>query len=143
MQDLRPLKTLTLFLLLILSSHTVSLSSCITNCIARYPENSACTGSESGQALADCTCATFNGYNDQLLVCARGCPSTDVAAFATNIPTECRSTLLPGVSATATATSEMASATATVATGEAQMNQNPVGLSVVVVVTAIINVYAL
>jgi hypothetical protein len=37
----------------------------------------------------------------------------------------------------------LASVTAAVATGEAQMNKNPVGLSVVVVVTAIINVYAL
>lgn len=143
MHNLGGLKTLTLFLLILLSSHTVSLSSCITNCIARYPENSACTGSETGQGLADCTCATFNGYNDKLLVCARGCPSSDVADFATNIPTQCRSTLLPGITATTTVTPDTASATVAVATGDAQMNKNPVRLSVVVVVTVIINVYTL
>lgn len=72
-------------------------------------------------------------------MCVRGCPSSDVANFATNIPTECRSNLLPGV----TATSKPASASLAVATGAAKMNQNPVGLSVVVVVTAIVKVYAL
>ncbi|CRG83019.1 hypothetical protein PISL3812_00367 [Talaromyces islandicus] len=144
MQDLTRLKYLTLFLLILLSSGAVSLSSCVTNCIARYPENSACTGHETGQALADCTCATFNGHNDPLLVCIRACPSSDVADFATNIPTECRSTLVPGVTATATATSSTASAAAAaVATGDADINENPIGLSVIVVVTAVINVYAL
>jgi cobalamin biosynthesis Mg chelatase CobN len=116
--------TSTVVTALLLASSTLaqSQSQCVTNCETSNLEVSACEGNETGQALADCTCASFMGPTDPMLVCIKSCPGADVAAFAAGIPDECRGKLFPnvtvasgsgGASASPTRTESSSSATTT------------------------------
>ncbi|RHZ60712.1 uncharacterized protein CDV56_108106 [Aspergillus thermomutatus] len=96
---MRPTTSLWTAVLLASSALAQSQSQCVTNCETSHLESSACQGDETGQALADCTCASFQGPKDPMIVCIKACPAADVAAFAAGIPTECRGKLFPEISA--------------------------------------------
>ncbi|GFF48063.1 hypothetical protein IFM46972_08455 [Aspergillus udagawae] len=100
-------------LLLASSALAQSQSQCVTSCETSHLEVSACEGNETGQALADCTCASFMGPTDPMLVCIKSCPTADVAAFAAGIPAECRGKLFPNVTVTSGSGSSSASPTQT------------------------------
>ncbi|KAF4153011.1 hypothetical protein CNMCM8927_006254 [Aspergillus lentulus] len=106
-------------LLVASSALAQSQSQCVTNCETSNLEVSACEGNETGQALADCTCASFQGPSDPMLVCIKSCPAADVAAFAAGIPAECRDKLLPDISVASGSGSGTASPTRTGSTSSA------------------------
>ncbi|KAF7183678.1 hypothetical protein CNMCM7691_004028 [Aspergillus felis] len=105
--------TIVTALLLASSALAQTQSKCVTTCETSHREVSACNGDETGQALDDCTCASFQGPSDPMLVCIKACPAADVAAFAAGIPAECRSKLFPNVSVASGSGSSTASPTQT------------------------------
>ncbi|GIK07653.1 hypothetical protein Aspvir_003319 [Aspergillus viridinutans] len=105
--------TIVTALLLASSALAQSQSQCVTSCETSHLEVSACEGNETGQALADCTCASFQGPSDPMLVCIQSCPAADVAAFAAGIPAECRGKLFPDITVATGSGSGTASQTQT------------------------------
>lgn len=90
---------------------------CVAKCISANPTPSLCNGDETGSALDDCTCKSYESA-PALISCINACAAAQANAFASNIPTECRGTLFPkfpgvnaGGSAAALGSTSSASAT--------------------------------
>jgi hypothetical protein len=67
---------------------------CVANCITNNSTSSTCNGDETGSALDDCTCKSYESGVD-LIKCINNCPAAQANAFASNVPKECRAKLFP------------------------------------------------
>ncbi|KAJ5605823.1 hypothetical protein N7510_008604 [Penicillium lagena] len=85
-------------------------SQCVQTCETSHPAISMCTGSETGKALAECTCASFTAASP-MIKCIKQCPTADQSQYAAGLPSLCRGELFPGV--------KVSSATTTSASGGA------------------------
>lgn len=70
--------------------------SCIQNCIQDNPTSSTCTGDETGQDLADCTCDSLRGSG--LLDCMSDCSPEDQTDYADILDGACKNELFPDAS---------------------------------------------
>lgn len=85
-------------LLLALPAVLAATGDCVKSCETSHPVLSICDGDETGQALDDCMCQTYEGAAP-MIDCIKGCPADQVNDFANNvIPDECRPALFPDVS---------------------------------------------
>lgn len=110
--------------LILSQSDSSSNPPCVASCVTKNPTSSQCNGNETGTALDDCTCKTYESAS-ALISCINKCPAAQANDFASNVPEECRATLFPnfpGIKAggaaaglTSTSTSTTAAATSTAA----------------------------
>ncbi|KAJ6038284.1 uncharacterized protein N7446_005098 [Penicillium canescens] len=85
------------------STWAAQYSQCVETCLTSHPILSSCDGDEEGQALADCTCASFIGGNqDPMIKCIKECPTADQSEYSSTLPDECRGELFPGVEVSST-----------------------------------------
>jgi hypothetical protein len=76
---------------------------CIKACTSGHAISSECNGDETGAALDQCLCATFeSSVATPLLTCVKACSASDQAVFAANLPALCRAQVLPGVTPAST-----------------------------------------
>lgn len=104
-------------------AQTQNQSQCITTCVNNNLRSSWCDGGETGDALASCTCASYQGPSDPLIVCVKSCPAADVAQFAAKIPEKCRGTLFPGVTVASSTATTNQSAKGGITTATSTMTQ--------------------
>ncbi|KAL4799461.1 hypothetical protein BDV19DRAFT_355170 [Aspergillus venezuelensis] len=75
-------------------AQTSSYPPCVRDCITNNPGLSWCDGDETGQALDECTCASYS-ETDPLIICLRQCTPSEQGEFAGVLPDLCRDDLLP------------------------------------------------
>lgn len=110
--------------LILSQSDSSSNPPCVASCVTKNPTSSQCNGDETGSALDDCTCKSYESAS-ALIGCINKCPAAQANAFASNVPEECRATLFPnfpgvkagGAAAGLTSTTAAATSTATSASG--------------------------
>jgi hypothetical protein len=104
------------YALLLLSSPLLALAqndgACVTSCETTDAISSFCNGDETGAALDQCECQSFEA-GAPLINCVKACPADQISAFAAGVPASCRGQLFPGVSVSSTG----AAATSTSAGG--------------------------
>ncbi|KAK0631222.1 hypothetical protein B0T14DRAFT_501322 [Immersiella caudata] len=82
-------------------AQTIPNPPCIEDCIDKNLNSSHCDGGETGEALAQCTCAShFAGT--RRFDCVKTCSKEDQAIYAGKLPALCREQLLPGITAVTT-----------------------------------------
>lgn len=81
---------------LALANAQTDFPSCIQNCIQDNPTSSTCTGEETGQDLADCTCDSLRGSG--LLDCMSDCSPEDQTDYADILDGACKNELFPDAS---------------------------------------------
>ena len=101
----------------ILTSAT-TYGACVNSCISTDPVSSACDGSETGTALAQCTCASFPPGN-LLITCIQTCPQDQQLVFAEGLPSLCAQNLFPNLDLSSASSSAGGSA-ATSASGSGE-----------------------
>ncbi|KIX02404.1 uncharacterized protein Z518_08345 [Rhinocladiella mackenziei CBS 650.93] len=70
---------------------------CVSSCLSTNPIASACDGTETGEALDQCTCASFSPSGDPLISCVQQCPEDQQLAYAESLPSLCNQVLFPNL----------------------------------------------
>jgi hypothetical protein len=96
--------SLLLLILPAVLSQTTATPPCVSTCETSHPALSFCNGDETGQALDDCTCQSFENAPD-LISCIQACPADQASFFISQLPQECAGELFPSDSTTSTTTS--------------------------------------
>ncbi|KIN01361.1 hypothetical protein OIDMADRAFT_29034 [Oidiodendron maius Zn] len=96
--------SLLLLILPAVLSQTTATPPCVSTCETTHPALSFCNGDETGQALDDCTCESFENAPD-LISCIKACPADQASFFTSQLPQECAGALFPSDSTTSTTTS--------------------------------------